>query len=1308
MYNRKVLIDALKKLGSAKAPSNKKNIIVDPDGQWAHPGEITRIPSNTITMSGVPYPVLGKPNVGEPQMMYPGQNYQFPDADYVDEFPMQQDNKYKDGGETLKKFVSAKEGVDTPIYKQVSVKKSKIAGKGLFTNEPVKMGEPIGISHIRKVIKKDGELYQAPFPSTVLGYYNHSEEPNVKEVDNGDHIVIVALRDIKPNEELTSNYDVSGISDLETSANFKKGGSTPRLPKKNNPRSYSRSLEATNRLLAEHPFFAKPKSRKNKIYDPNAKYFQDGGIMSQEEIDDANTTMMKARLAYADMHGNPAAKRMIVAPDQPYQFENGDTGTHFMASMGEYAVPQIQNVNGQLMLGDYDPRSAEAFRFDNPADAQYFAAENYKRISPAFLNSKKQGGEYIELKLTPKEIEEYKKGGYIIEDISVPSLNQMEEGGDPGDVQCPPGYVYNPETKYCEKKSGCPEGYTFDAKSGRCVSKYEKESVKVYTGPYKYGPDGRKITDPTRYDISELRETTPDELITATQREQQLYPEDNFNWPSDYTIKEIFNPVYFLPSQTNWIDVNGTSHPFDVYPDLNYKVVVDPKKPEGFNKDENIYYVKSENTHQFKKYKEWELLKKDEKKIIEDAQKRGYTIKQGKPDERTVLPYDNYKKYVTKKDIDPNTGEVYEYESEEFLPGWDEKSFAAQNKSVSELYQDPEYLGYEAYNKSFDEVYKDRPQLNKQQWSEQCPDCTYNHGYAFQVDPDYVYRSYNPNQNKVGPTGSINRVIKTLENEYADPNMVQQMPTIEEYPYPDGPGYNPVGYKGIGIHPTWGYDKKSKTHIGLHPGKRNSGEGRFYKYDTWEDDRDFRGFGQHDRTKLLPFIVQKSTGYNPQQMEGYYNEEGDWVPGEYERAQEEGRKINFQGAASLKDLRNQKDYQLKYAQYLKEKDDIDKMNKELRQQWLPEQEVAGQYAKGGFLSKANMGLIVPKAGQLARTGIYKGINPAGYSILDKVKGVPSELFNSAVNNSNRPFRVGMSLKYGQPSHLNNLLVSQNVSLKDFKRMSDADKMQMFDSSTLNKLQDVGRRRLDAWAVGLGLPQEYSTLQQIGDNKFRMLNTEYTPMHFNELYNDLRALGYENTLTAGHNPLEDLSRELYTTKLQLEPKYSDPWELNLRMKFEDSIRPFGWNSWERSRNAQLKPKSFSGIDTGSVWDNDAYGVMGGFRWDIDNNDKGLQFTTSDVWDLNPFEKRGSAYLNLNPDTKKALEASFFKPLQNVEALKLVGGKPFLIENNFIVDPKTYKTLDSYQEGGDIDYELGDEVDEATMKALEKLGYTFEKI
>ena len=70
--------------------------IVDPKGQWAHPGKVTTIPGNNITMKGVNYPVLGISNTGDKKLMLPGQNYKFK-GKYVTEYPWLK--KYQAGGE---------------------------------------------------------------------------------------------------------------------------------------------------------------------------------------------------------------------------------------------------------------------------------------------------------------------------------------------------------------------------------------------------------------------------------------------------------------------------------------------------------------------------------------------------------------------------------------------------------------------------------------------------------------------------------------------------------------------------------------------------------------------------------------------------------------------------------------------------------------------------------------------------------------------------------------------------------------------------------------------------------------------------------------------------------------------------------------------------------------------------------------------------------------------------------------------------------------------------------------------------------
>ncbi len=70
-----------------KSISRNGSVIKDDRGQWDHPGEITEIGSNDITMEGVPYDVLGVSDTGDVKMMKPGKNYKFK-GKKVTEYPM--------------------------------------------------------------------------------------------------------------------------------------------------------------------------------------------------------------------------------------------------------------------------------------------------------------------------------------------------------------------------------------------------------------------------------------------------------------------------------------------------------------------------------------------------------------------------------------------------------------------------------------------------------------------------------------------------------------------------------------------------------------------------------------------------------------------------------------------------------------------------------------------------------------------------------------------------------------------------------------------------------------------------------------------------------------------------------------------------------------------------------------------------------------------------------------------------------------------------------------------------------------------
>lgn len=145
------------------------------------------------------------------------------------------------------------------------------------------------------------------------------------------------------------------------------------------------TAEAKKRGMGVQEFASKVMSNKSR-YSPSmvkqanfarnaANWNQDGG-----NIDSMNA-MMKARLAYANEFGNNSAKRMVAPVDNSYDFGDGRTGTHYMGSYGNYAIPNIQDVEGSLQMTG--PKMDEAIFFDRPEDATYFA-ENYKRVSPAF------------------------------------------------------------------------------------------------------------------------------------------------------------------------------------------------------------------------------------------------------------------------------------------------------------------------------------------------------------------------------------------------------------------------------------------------------------------------------------------------------------------------------------------------------------------------------------------------------------------------------------------------------------------------------------------------------------------------------------------------------------------------------------------------------------------------------------------------------------------------------------------------------------------------------------------------------------
>jgi SET domain-containing protein len=96
-----------------------------------------------------------------------------------------------------------------PLPKSVTIKNSSIEGLGLFATEFISSGTDLGMTHV----------YDERFENSYIrlplgGFFNHSENPNCKVVDQPidgvgnviNHLRLITIKDIQPGEEVTAYY----------------------------------------------------------------------------------------------------------------------------------------------------------------------------------------------------------------------------------------------------------------------------------------------------------------------------------------------------------------------------------------------------------------------------------------------------------------------------------------------------------------------------------------------------------------------------------------------------------------------------------------------------------------------------------------------------------------------------------------------------------------------------------------------------------------------------------------------------------------------------------------------------------------------------------------------------------------------------------------------------------------------------------------------------------------------------------------------------------------------------------------------
>ena len=329
------------------------------------------------------------------------------------------------------------------ITKQSNIKG---AGKGLFTNASFKKGEVIGLAHV------DDQ------PASEIGRnHNHNEKnPTAysKKIDNKRYIY--ASKDLKPGEEITTNYRLQ--PELEQPEDFmRKGGSVLKMPNKKNSKGYSRSLSATNKLFTQNFLFAKPKSRKNKVFDPNSKYYAEGGEPCDTgEYWNGKNCVPKEKDSSPIMQNpswqqepvvNPAAYVSGYRGGNPKMYKYGfiDSDQGNIVGGGGFGFPKpgvhlsalgvvpTSSNDKQYFKGAYEASISKDIKNlnlglgVNTAITGYPGENGFVRDPIKFqpkLNLKynfEEGGalldDYIEVDLNEDEIEEYRRGGYIVEEI---------------------------------------------------------------------------------------------------------------------------------------------------------------------------------------------------------------------------------------------------------------------------------------------------------------------------------------------------------------------------------------------------------------------------------------------------------------------------------------------------------------------------------------------------------------------------------------------------------------------------------------------------------------------------------------------------------------------------------------------------------------------------------------------------------------------------------------------------------------------------------------------------------------------------
>ena len=88
-----------------------------------------------------------------------------------------------------------------PLPSNVTIKKSRIHGLGLFAKNNICSDSVLGVTHV-----KDKRFSHGYIRTPLGGFFNHSKNPNCEAIYIGDFIKIKTITNINFGEEITVDY----------------------------------------------------------------------------------------------------------------------------------------------------------------------------------------------------------------------------------------------------------------------------------------------------------------------------------------------------------------------------------------------------------------------------------------------------------------------------------------------------------------------------------------------------------------------------------------------------------------------------------------------------------------------------------------------------------------------------------------------------------------------------------------------------------------------------------------------------------------------------------------------------------------------------------------------------------------------------------------------------------------------------------------------------------------------------------------------------------------------------------------------